>query len=410
MSNAPDYDVIIIGAGPAGSTTAKTLRDLNSDINVLLVDKADQFPRDKPCGGYIGAELLDVFPYLQEHREQFIESESYEGILHSPDLRYQVGGQTRMLGVLRSKFDGTLVSIAQQAGAHVRTRRRVKDIMISDKTVSIVFDDKEAISAHVVVGADGAASIISRRSGLHSGWESHQICRTVVKEFRVNPDFIIEKIGPTRPVHLYLKFNQLPGYAWYFPKANHINVGLGCFANFPIKLFDYFQLFIKLLKKWKMLPSFTDFKGIQAGICPTAGPIETTQSDRVILVGDAAGFVSPATGAGIIPGMVSGRLAAETIVHAFRHQRFDKNFLKLYQEKWERHIGRFKTEQLIQKIFLTNFCNLFIRIGEKDAAVRSLVASAQSHSPSGAYGSGVSIPKLLGRVLWALLKGSFGKL
>jgi flavin-dependent dehydrogenase len=128
------------------------------------------------------------------------------------------------------------------------------------------------------------------------------------------------------------------------------------------------------------------------------------------LVGDAAGFVSPATGAGIIPGMVSGRLAAETIAQAFKHQRFDENFLKSYQDKWEQHIGRFKTEQLIQRIFLTNFCNLFIRIGEKDAAIRHLVASAQSHSSGGAYGSGISIPRLLGRVFWALLKGSFGQL
>jgi flavin-dependent dehydrogenase len=229
-----------------------------------------------------------------------------------------------------------------------------------------------------------------------------------MKEFSVEPNFILEQCGPERPVHLYLQFNGLPGYAWFFPKAYHINVGVGCFASAPVKLIDYFRLLVRLLQRWKMLPSTVTTEDIKGDICPTVGPLSTTQTNRVLLVGDAAGFVSPATGAGIVPGMISGSLAAKTLVEALAHQRFDAPFLSRYQRRWEQQIGRFETELWIQRIFLTRFCNLFVRIGQQDARIREVVGGAQAAGAPGR--KGVSIPRLLGRVAWDLLKGSFGQL
>jgi geranylgeranyl reductase family protein len=406
----PDYDVIIIGAGPAGSTAAKCLMDYRPETRVLLLDKAHKFPRPKPCGGYFGAEVLELFPYLKGNEGKFVESESNEGILHSPDLRYQVGGHTRMFGVLRPSFDAYLVGLAQQAGVKIGTRSRVIDVKPSPEQVFVELEDGRKLSARIIVGADGAASVVARRSGLHQGWQSHEVCRTLVKEFHVDPNYILDHYGTNRSIHLFLQFNQIPGYAWVFPKAHHINVGLGCFANHPIRLIDYFRLLVRLLKQKEMLPESTDTKGVEAGICPTAGPLPITQSDRVMLIGDAAGFVYPLTGAGIVPGMQSGQLAAKTLAEASDRAQFDSTFLERYQFRWEKVIGRFKTELLVQRAFLTRWCNLFIRIGERDAGMVKFITNTQTTGPTGTYGPKINVLELLLRLVWALIKGPFGRL
>ncbi|MDO8055734.1 MAG: NAD(P)/FAD-dependent oxidoreductase, partial [Candidatus Hermodarchaeota archaeon] len=339
----PDYDVIIVGAGPAGATTAKYLLDHLPNLRVLILEKSSQLPRQKPCGGYIGSELFELFPYLQGHEKHFVESESYRGILHSPDLRYQVSGRTHMLGVLRHTFDAYLSGLAQQVGAQIGTRSRVINLKLHSDEILIQLQDGRKLTTKIVVGADGVTSIVARRTGLHGGWKPHQICKTVVKELPVDPNFILDQYGPDRPVHLFLQFNQIPGYAWVFPKVHSINFGLGCFANTPVRLIDYFHLLVRILTERAMIPPNASLENVQAGICPTAGPLNITQGERVLLVGDAAGFVSPLTGAGIVWGMLSGQLAAQTLVEAFNHNRFDASYLNRYQRRWEQRIGRFRT-------------------------------------------------------------------
>jgi len=314
----PDYDVVVVGGGPAGATAARCLVEERPEARVLLVEK-EKMPRDKPCGGFVASQLLEAFSFLRGREHQFIESESREGILHSPDLRYQVGGRTRMLAVLRSTFDAYLAGLAQQAGVTISTGRRVQDLSLHSDGAILLLEGGGRVTARAVVGADGAASLVARRAGLHQGWRPNQVCRCIVREIPVEPEFIADSYGPLRTVHLYLQFNGLPGYAWVFPKARHINVGIGCFASHPARLSDYYRLLLRLLRRWEMLPSTTDtrsLRGVKAGICPVDGPLPLTQTDRVILVGDAAGFVSPATGAGILPAMISGQLAAQTLSQA----------------------------------------------------------------------------------------------
>ncbi len=113
MSLQETYDVVIVGAGPSGSTAAKCLAE--KEYNVLLIDR-DAFPRDKPCGGGLPTRVMKQFPYIEE----FIDSISYGSYTHSSSLRYTlkfVRDQPFLATVLRKDFDDGLVKLAVLAGA-----------------------------------------------------------------------------------------------------------------------------------------------------------------------------------------------------------------------------------------------------------------------------------------------------
>jgi flavin-dependent dehydrogenase len=121
-----DYDVIVVGAGPAGSTAAKNLAE--KGIKVLLLDKAT-FPRDKPCGGGLPTRVQKRFPYIQP----FIDSISYGSTTYSSSLRYKydlIREKPFLMMVLRKDFDHRLLTLAKQAGAVFLEGRSVVDVVV----------------------------------------------------------------------------------------------------------------------------------------------------------------------------------------------------------------------------------------------------------------------------------------
>jgi flavin-dependent dehydrogenase len=157
-----------------------------------------------------------------------------------------------------------------------------------------------------------------------------------MKEYDVAEDFILDRFGSENTSYFHLKPKNLYGYAWIFPKKKALNVGLGAFwkdikrINIKQEFSDYFGI----LKKKGLIPENLIPQKPKGGQIPLRGAIEKSFSDRILLIGDAAGFVSPIGGDGIYYGMCSGMIASKVVNYAAEHDSFTKDTLKRYQDEW----------------------------------------------------------------------------
>jgi len=168
------YDVVIVGAGPAGSTAAKLLADQN--IAVLLIDKA-MFPREKPCGGGLPIRTLQHFPYLKTMKS--VESYSYEtqAFLGDFSCHATVKRQQPILAMVRRKdFDNELVQQAIASGATFQDGKKVIDITIHQDYAELTLEHGSSIRCKVVIGADGVMSTIAKQVGLCSRHRPVSVC------------------------------------------------------------------------------------------------------------------------------------------------------------------------------------------------------------------------------------------
>jgi geranylgeranyl reductase family protein len=344
------FDLVICGAGPAGSTTARTAAKAGQ--KVLLVDK-DGFPRDKVCGGGLRPEILESpeFSYVAAQKDHFLEGKCTGVRLYGsrPDHFIAYDGpdsEPLMYGTSRRRFDEVLFRLARDAGAEVQTRATVKKVKVAKEYVEVVFEDGRTIRAHIVVGAGGmqdpVAKLLREREGLPRSWPSKDIGFAVAHEFEVGERFISESFGESYTCHFHMKPQGIYGYAWAFPRRSSINVGYGAFLK-DIKKMNLragFKTYITLLKKSGLFPRGIDHIEFRGARIPLRGPIKRTVSDRTMLVGDAAGFVSPLGGDGISFAMASGMLAARTAIQCLEVGDCSSKGLSVYEREWKRLWGK----------------------------------------------------------------------
>ncbi|HEC81574.1 MAG TPA: FAD-binding protein [Thermoplasmatales archaeon] len=207
-------DVVIVGAGPAGSIAAKTLAEKN--INVLLIEKK-KFPRDKPCGGGLPIRVIKRFPWIKNIG--VIESYSYGGHVHSESLHYKAESPESkpvIAMVQRKKFDNMLVKTAVEKGAVFQDDKAVVDLKITSDRAELTLEDGSHIQTDLVIGADGVYSIVARKTGLFTKHE--YICPCVVEEFPLDAETMDKLYTHKRFCHIHLKPYGLAGYGWVFPK------------------------------------------------------------------------------------------------------------------------------------------------------------------------------------------------
>ena len=177
------YDVTIVGAGPAGSTTAKFLSE--KGFKILLIDK-EKFPRDKPCGGGLPLRVLQRFPYVVN--DKIIETYSSSGTIFSPSLQHKIEiyKNTPIIAMtLRKKFDFELVKFATDAGTVFQDGTSVSAVKISNDTAQVTLDHENVIDSELIVGADGVNSSIARTQGLRSRGTEKGICRRIIGFLRL---------------------------------------------------------------------------------------------------------------------------------------------------------------------------------------------------------------------------------
>ncbi len=334
------YDVTIVGAGPAGSTTAKFLAE--KGFKTLLLDK-EKYPRDKPCGGGLPIRVLQRFPYVVN--DTIIESYSYSGTVFSPSLqhRIEINKKTPILAMtLRKKFDYELVKFATGAGAVFQEGTPVSSVQLTKDTAQLIIDQGRRIDSEIIVGADGVNSTIVRNTRLRTSRTEKGAC--VLQEFEVDEKIMDDYFKKSRHGYIHSRLKSVAGYGWVFPKKEHLNIGFGIIQidkNYQQKLnlLTSYQEYLALLKKEDLIPQQLKDTPVKGGALLTR-PLEKTYADRLLLVGDAAGFINPLTGEGIYYAMVSGQIAADVITEALEKQQTNQEFLSQYQTRWQNDFGR----------------------------------------------------------------------
>jgi geranylgeranyl reductase family protein len=334
------YEVVVVGAGPAGSTAAKFLSE--KGVKVLLIDKS-KFPRDKPCGGALSFWLFDRYPYAND--KDLIESYSYGIYLHSSSLQHKLTTETDepfTALVLRKKFDHGFLKKAVDSGAEFIGGKRVKDIRIINDNARVVLDDGTSIDSALLIGADGVSSIIAKKVGLAPPNRTVGIC--AFQEQKVSQDVLNRFFGEKRMLHAHLKFQGIKGYGWVFPKKEHLNIGIGEIVSLKDhaekkkNIHDMYEQYLDYLKNAKIIPSDFGKGQLQGGIVPVY-PLKKTYANRVLLCGDAAGFINPISGEGIYYAMASAEIAANVIRNALNNGDCSERFLSSYQAKWKKDFG-----------------------------------------------------------------------
>jgi len=304
------FDVAVVGAGPAGSTTAYRLA--RAHARVLLVDKV-RFPRDKPCGGGLTMRAVRQLPFSVEP--------VVEDRITRVRCRLQYGrvmnrssGQVLCLMTQRRRLDAFLVEQAAEAGAVFREGVRID--VESDRRIRVA---GKPVQVDALVGADGANGISASALGL-GGAIVHGVALEGNLPYDRLPDDAWRGL-------LVLELATLPGgYGWIFPKGDHVNVGVGGWGTEGPRLRKHLQV---LCDHYGIrLDELTNLRGHRL---PMRRPQTKLARGRGLVIGDAAGMIDPVSGDGMYEAFVTGKLAADSILagdvegyETAAHQRLDQ--------------------------------------------------------------------------------------
>lgn len=329
------FDVIVVGAGPAGSIAA--YKCAKAGLQVLLLDKAS-FPRKKPCGGGISERSLDVLQLAGiKIPTNLIEQEIFGLHLMGPDKAPYVLRSSRRLAyiVKRSQFDHFLVKEAVKAGTKFLDDCALTHLRQNSDRI-ICQTKKGTFEGRFVIGADGAASKVGRITGLRKPVKPNKIGIALQVDVPISEDLWETALDPSL---IAVWFLNIPyGYFWAFPRKHSLSLGVGGMAeslgNAPNLLRGLSQMYSQHFK----IPPLT-LQNIKGHMLPVFQEPITFTSTRLLLAGDAAGFIDTFSGQGICYALESGLIAAHTAIRVSKHNQKPSEASSLYSTLIKRRFG-----------------------------------------------------------------------
>ncbi len=351
------YDVLVIGAGPAGSIAAKTAAE--KGLTVLLIEKRQAIGDPVRCAEGVSKE------YLKKHVEidkKWICADLKGARIYAPDgtkieMAEEIAGGEVGYVLERKIFDRALAEKASKAGAEVRVKTRAIGLIIEEDFVKgarlMQLGKEYDVHARIVIGADGIESKVGRWAGIDTSLKPIDI-ETCVQYLVAGVDINQEYC------EFYIGNDLAPGgYIWIFPKGEgKANVGIGILGSkmgkFKPRPVDYLNSFLE-----KKFPYAKIVEMVFGGV-PVSGSIEKTSTNGLILIGDAARQSDPITGGGILNAMDVGKIAGEAAFAAISAGDVSNEKLEeVYEKRWRSTTGHAIDLSLIVK-------NCFINLNDVD--------------------------------------------
>ncbi|MBS1818025.1 MAG: NAD(P)/FAD-dependent oxidoreductase [Acidobacteria bacterium] len=355
--------VIVVGAGPAGAVAARTLA--RAGVPVTLLERAAGFPRNKPCGGGISIRVLSRFPWLEPTLASIATLRLSRLYLEGPDGDSTViaSDNAAVLMIRRVEFDAVLVREATDAGATLVTGVEIVRAKATPDLVVLEARDGRRFEAPVVIAADGVHSIVARRLGLNPGWPPGSVAVDMMEE---TPRDTLDADRST----LWVSYGYAAransrthdttrapeGYAYIFPKRDHVNVGIGYVldhfrADVDAHPYALQQEFVAHLRDRGLVTGGSVRKNFTPFIIPVGGPLKRPGDGRVLLAGDAGGFVNGFTAEGIYYAMVTGEHAARAVI-ATAPRDIPSRLASRYHKAWRREVGAELRDSVLVRRYL----------------------------------------------------------
>ncbi len=329
-------DLIVVGGGPAGAACARQAAE--NGLDVLVFEKQTP-PRRKVCAGGFRPSLRNLLDY---DIGPVIERECCGSHVYAPSglrvvcTRPQITGYT----VKRDKFDQFMLQKAEEAGAEINSGVEVLDTEERSDHVTVRCSDGSSHVARLLVAADGVNSRVARVLGIKEKWADTEIGLCVETPVPMTEEEIMRITrGPyedSERVCIEIFFGGLRhGYAWCFPKRDEVSLGMGCLMPYASGLKRAWEKFVTRFQELNGV--HLDMSNVSAMRVPLAGPVKRTATKRVMLAGDAGGFVSAATGEGIYYAIITGKIAGVVAADIINGRATDA---LEYERRWKKMIGQ----------------------------------------------------------------------
>ena len=309
---------------------------MGSGLRVVILDRA-RFPRLKPCGGGISCRVYKHFQYIEPLLRSVPTNFVDKVVFESPSgsvVEFQSNGPLYAM-IRRIEFDAALLDHCRQGGIEVKEDVTISKLAVQEDGVYLTSTLGEQFIADIVIGADGVNSSVAVHAGLRGPWKPSRIAIDGTEESPSTQLAVKQDI-----MYVYYGIGGGYGYGYVFPKKSYVNFGIGY-------LLDYFQKsitekpyeehlrFLNHLKETDVLSGDSERANFHAYLLPVGGPLERISGDRILLVGDAAGFVNGFTAEGIYYAMISGEHAGNTALQACKKKDTSAEFLRRYDRACE---------------------------------------------------------------------------
>lgn len=384
-----DFDVVIVGAGPAGCACALSLASTSS-LKIAIVDKAT-FPRDKICGDALSADVINQLKKLpvpvDEAFQKLEEKLDSHGVsFFAPDgRRLDISFPSKDLeapGYLSQRwhFDHFLLNQLEQYENIELLHLDINTVTSSDKSILLGNNHKQ-LSTPVVIGSDGAHSVIGKYLA-NNKLEKQHYCAGLRTYYEGIADLHTENY-----IELHFYKDILPGYFWIFPLKNNLaNVGVGMLSseiskrsiNLKQKFHEIIEYHPQVAQRFANAKQVDKVRGF--GL-PIGSRKREISGHRFLLTGDAASLIDPFTGEGIGNAIRSGRIAADHIKKCFAANDFSASFNKRYDyEIYDKMWRELKLSRTMQQLLkYPGLFNFVVKKANRNTSLKTMLSHMLSN-------------------------------